>query len=447
MKPTTFPRGFVWGTAAAAPQIEGAAFTDGKGESVWDRFARIPGKITGGANLDVACDHYHRFKTDFALMRRLGLKHYRLSLAWPRIFPEGAGTVNRKGVDFYDRLLDAMLAAGITPWVTMFHWDLPQALEDRGGWRIRATADAFGNYADLIVSTFGDRVGRWITLNEMRCFTVLAYGDVLRPPGVVESEQVVHQTYHHALLAHGHGVRAVREHGRRDAQVGLSDDATIPVPVLETPEHIAAAERAFVELNYRSIDPIHRGGYGTTYRRLAGPNGAKVGRGDFDLISLPTDFLGLNIYTGVHVRTGCGGRPELLPFPAGFPTADAPWLRLVPQAMYWGPQLVRTLYGVKSVYITENGAGYDDVPETNGEILDLHRRQYVRQCLGELHRAIEDGAPVRGYFLWSFMDNFEWLDGYTKRFGICRTDYSTQARQPKLSAQWYSEVMRANRLL
>ncbi|MCF3651683.1 GH1 family beta-glucosidase [Synoicihabitans lomoniglobus] len=447
MPTPTFPAHFTWGVATAAPQIEGAAFLDGKGESVWDRFARVPGKIHGDANLDVTCDHYHRYASDFALMQELGVKNYRLSLAWPRVIPDGAGTPNPAGLAFYDRLIDAMLAHDIQPWVTMFHWDLPQALEDQGGWRVRSTAAAFGRYADLIVSTYGDRVKNWITLNEMRCFTVLAYGDVIRPPGIIESDQIVHQTYHTALLAHGEGVRAVREHGAPGARVGLTDDAVIPVPIMETAPHIAAAEQAFRELNYRSIDPVFRGEYGALYQQIAGDHGAETEADDFALISQPTDFFGLNIYTGVYVRAGEDGRPETLPFPPSYPTADAPWLRLLPQAMYWGPRLMQSVYGVKQIYITENGAGYDDVPTANGEILDLHRRQYVRQCLGELHRAIADGVPVDGYFCWSFMDNFEWLEGFSKRFGICYTDYATQRRTPKLSAQWYAEVMRTNTLV
>lgn len=439
-----FPKRFVWGVAAAAPQIEGAAFTDGKGESVWDRFARQPGRIHNGDTLDVACDHYHRFRDDFALMRRLGVKNYRLSIAWPRIYPDGRGALNQRGLDFYQRLIDSLLENGITPWVTMFHWDLPQALEDLGGWRTRVVPEAFATYADTIVRALGDRVKHWITLNEMRCFTVLAYGDTLRPPGVVESAQIVNQTYHHALLAHGHGVRAVREHGGRGARVGLTDDATIPIPVIETPANIAAAHTAFSELNIHSLDPIFRGGYSRRYLALTGRDRARTQRGDFALISLPTDFLGLNIYTGVFVRAGRRGRFEVLPFPPSYPAADASWLRLAPQAMQWGPRLARDVYGVDAIYITENGAGYDDAPPVNGEVLDLHRREYIRQCLGELHRSLRCGAPVRGYFCWSFMDNFEWLDGYARRFGLCYTDYATQKRTPKLSAHWYAEVMRRN---
>jgi beta-glucosidase len=446
--PNRFPKDFVWGVATAAPQIEGAAFEDGKGESVWDRFARVPGKVANGDTLDVACDHYHRYKSDIALMRELGVKNYRLSLAWPRIFPSGRDVLNQKGIDFYHHLIDALLAAGITPWVTMFHWDLPQELEDIGGWRVRQTAESFGRYAETIVRAYGDRVKRWITLNEMRCFTVLAYGNTLRAPGVVESAQVVNQTYHHAILAHGLGVRAVREFGGRGAQVGITDDATVTVPLTETSADIAAARAAFVELNIRSIDPIFHGRYSPQYFRITGRDRAKVQRGDFSLIGLPTDFFGFNIYSGVFVRAGRRGRPEQLPFPAGYPAPEGSWwLKLLPSALYWGPQHVTALYGPKVIYITENGAGYNDAPPVNGEVLDLHRLEYVRQCLHELRRAISHGAPVRGYFLWSFMDNFEWLDGYTRRFGICYTDYKTQKRTPKLSARWYSDVMRLNQII
>jgi beta-glucosidase len=449
MKPSlSFPKNFTWGVAAAAPQIEGAAFEDGKGESNWDRFARIPGKTANGDTLDVACDHYHRYKSDFALMRKLGVKHYRLSIAWSRIFPAGTGQVNPKGIDFYRRVFDSLRANDIEPWVTMFHWDLPQALEDRGGWRNRETAEAFGRYADTIVSAFADRVSHWFTLNEMRCFTALAYGDTIRAPGLVESPQVVNQTYHHALLAHGFGVRAVREHGGRGARVGITDDSTITVPLDENTDDIGAARVAFRELNIRSIDPLFRGGYSPAYFRITGRDRAQVRRGDFDLIGLPTDFFGFNIYTGVFVRAGKRGRPEQIPFPAGYPAPEnSAWLKLLPRAMYWGPRHVTDLYGPKAIYITENGAGYEDAPPVNGEVMDLHRREYVRQCLVELHRAINERVPVRGYFLWSFMDNFEWLDGYARRFGICYTDFTTQKRTPKLSARWYAEVMRRNGLV
>jgi beta-glucosidase len=447
MHPLSFPPKFIWGVATAAPQIEGAAFTDGKGPSIWDTFSRVPGAVRNRDNLDVACDHYHRFEQDFALMRRLGIKHYRLSLAWPRIVPDGRGAANQAGLDFYHRVFDSLERHGITPWVTMFHWDLPQALENEGGWRVRGVTDAFARYADIIVRAYGDRVKNWITLNEIICFTRLAYGFGIKAPGARESEAVVNQTYHHALVCHGHGVRAVREHGARGARVGLTDNPVVPVPVDLHAPNIAAARRAFVEQNTRVLDPIFKGRYATAYVRAAGKDAPRVERGDFKLIAQPTDFIGLNVYTGHFVRAGKGGRPERLPYPAGFSRSDSDWQYLLPQALYWAPRFFTELYGPLPVYITEHGAGYDELPAVNGEIVDLHRRECVRNYLRELHDVIRDGVPVKGYFLWSFIDNFEWEDGYGRRFGIVHNDFVTQRRTPKLSARWYSEVIRTNKLI
>lgn len=443
-----FPRNFVWGVATAASQIEGAAFADGKGPSIWDTFARVPGKVRNGDTLDGACDHYHRFKDDVALMAKLGVKHYRLSIAWPRIYPLGTGAINQPGLDFYARLIDALLARGITPWVTMYHWDLPQALEDAGGWRVRGVVDAFATYADTIVKAFGDRVSNWITLNEIICFTKFGYGTGGKAPGAKENEQVVNQTYHHALLCHGHGVRAVREHGRRGSRVGLTDNPTVPIPVTATPRDIEAARTAFFDENIRVLDPLFNGKYSAKYLKRAGAAAPKWERDDFKLISLPTDFLGLNLYTGYFVRAcGRASMYERIEYPTHYPQADSPWLYLAPQAMYWAARHVTDLYGERPLYVTENGAGYDEDAPRNGEVLDLHRRDYVRNCLRELYDAIEDGIPIRGYFLWSFMDNFEWEDGYSRRFGIVYNDFKTQKRTPKLSAHWYSKVMAENRLV
>lgn len=441
----SFPKKFTWGVAAAAPQIEGAAFQDGKGASVWDTFSRLPGKVHNGDTLDVACDHYHLFKKDFALMAKLGVKNYRLSLAWPRIFPSGDGAVNQKGIDFYHRLLDSMIDAGITPWVTMFHWDLPQALEDRGGWRARSVVDAFAHYADTIVKAYSGKVQNWMTLNEILCFTTLGYGTGQKAPGFRESQAAVNQTYHHAILCHGHGVRAVREHGGRAGRVGLVDNSQVPVPLTESGSDLEAARAAFVSDNIRVLDPIYRGRYAAAY--LKNPDRPKVSKGDFNLISLPTDFLGQNIYSGFFVRAGRNGKPESLPFPASYPRTDSFWHYHLPQSIYWGPRFAAEIYGVKNIYITENGAGYDDIPTEDGRILDLHRRDLVRNYLVELHRAIKDGVPVRGYFLWSWMDNYEWEDGYARRFGIVYNDFATQKRTPKLSAGWYQQVMRENRIV
>ncbi len=443
-----FPATFVFGVAAAAAQIEGAAFEDGKGPSIWDHFARTAGKVAHGDNLDLACDHYHRFDEDFALMASLGVRHYRLSIAWPRIFPQGDGPVNEAGLDFYRRLLASMARHGITPWVTLFHWDLPQALEARGGWTSRATVDAFARYAQTVVKAFAGEVQHWITLNEIRCFTWLGYGVGNKAPGRREGDAVVNQTIHHALLAHGHAVAAVREFGGPRARVGLTDNCDVSVPVTETPADIAAAQAWFLDQNAHILGAIHGRGYSKAYLERVGDAAPQVQPGDFDLISLPTDFLGLNIYTATYVRAGRDGAPyEALALPANYPRADSPWLNIVPQAMYWAPRMCHALYGHRSLFITENGCGYNQEPVIAGEVLDLHRRDYLRAHLREMHRAIADGVPVDGYFLWSFIDNFEWEDGYERRFGIVHCDFETLVRTPKLSARYYAEVIRTRRIL
>ena len=447
-RPLSFPKNFVWGFAAAAPQIEGAAFTDGKGESVWDRFAHTPGLVSNDDNLDVACEHYTRYDQDFKLMRSLGAKNYRLSIAWPRIIPDGDGAVNQKGIDFYHRIFDSMEKHGLTPWVTMFHWDLPQELETRyGGWRDRRVADAFAKYADTIVQAFGHRVKNWITLNEIFCFTYLGYGNGQKAPGLRLPAGVVNQTYHNALLCHGHGVRAVREFGGKGARVGLTENSEPAIPLTETESDIIAARAEFRRFHWRTIDAIYSGRYAAAYLRDAGKDAPEVEKDDFKLISQPTDFLGLNIYTGNFARAGKRGKSELLAAPEPYPRTACFWHRVMPQALYWGPRHVAEIYGEKAIYITENGCGYHDAEPVDGEVRDLYRRDMVRNYLGELRRAIVDGVPVKGYFLWSFMDNFEWEDGYDMRFGTVYCDFKTQKRTPKLSAKWFSEVIRLNALV
>jgi beta-glucosidase len=443
-----FPDGFIWGVATAAPQIEGAAFADGKGESIWDRFCRIPGKVRNGDTLDVACDHYHRYPEDIALLVRLGIKHYRMSIAWPRIYPAGDGAINPKGLEFYRKLFVALQENGITPWVTLFHWDLPQALEDRGGWRARVTVDAYGRYAETVVKEFSPFVKHWITLNEIRCFTVLGYsGPGRKAPGADEPPAVINQTYHHALVCHGLAVKAVRSFGGPGAVVGLTDNADLCVPLTETYPDVNAARAYFTERNLFILDPIYHGKYSDAYLAKCGADAPRVSPGDFDLIGLPTDFLGMNIYTARIVRAGKDGKYEVMPLPEHYPRADSVWLNIVPQAIYWGPRLAAETYGIKSIYITENGCGYDIEPVEHGEVMDLHRREYLRSYLREMQGAISDGVPIHGYFLWSLMDNYEWEDGYTRRFGVVHCDFQTQVRTPKVSALWYAQVVGANRIL
>lgn len=442
-----FPPGFVWGVATAAAQIEGAASEDGKGESIWDRFASLPGKIAHGDTPEVACDHYHRFPADAALTAELGVRHYRLSIAWPRIIPDGDGPINPRGLDFYDRLVDALLAAGVTPWVTLFHWDLPQTLEERGGWLARATVDAFQRYAETVVPRLADRVSRWFTLNEMPCFIGKGYGVGDFAPGRTESAQVVNQGYHHALLAHGRAVSVVRAAGGPHAQVGLAHNhlPPPPIPLAETAAHIAAARAEYERTNSSLMAPLFRGDYPAAF--LDGGDAPRVEPGDLAVIAQPIDFLGLNLYSGDFVRAGRDGRPERLAFPGRYPRGDLPWLNLTPQVLYWAVRHAAEVFGVKTFYITEHGTACADVPNQEGEIIDLDRREAMRAALVELHRALGDGFDVRGYFAWSLLDNFEWAEGYGKRFGLVHVDYATQRRTPKLSARWYAEVIRENRVV
>jgi beta-glucosidase len=444
-----FPKGFVWGVAAASAQIEGAVDEDGKAESIWDRFATIPGKIKGGDTPRVACDHYHRYEADADLIAGLGIRDYRLSVAWPRVRPGGDGPLNPKGLDFYDRLIDALLARHIRPWITLFHWDLPQSLEDRGGWPVRATPDAFVGYAEAVVKRLADRVKDWFTVNEIPCFVGNGYDNGYFAPGRREPRGVVNQAYHHALLAHGHAVAAVREFGGAGARVGLVQNhlPAPQIPLTETEADIAAARAEYERTNCQLMAPVFLGRYTDAFLVDAGADAPRVQPGDMDLIGQPTDFLGLNIYAGDYVRAGQDGAPELVPFPKGFPRGDLPWINITPQSLYWSVRHAAEVFGVKTFYITENGAAFPDEVTAEGEILDLDRREYLRNYLIELHRASAEGFDVRGYFLWSILDNFEWAEGYGKRFGIVHVDFETQRRTPKLSARWYAEVARRNRLV
>jgi beta-glucosidase len=444
-----FPDGFAWGVAAASAQIEGAAAEDGKGESVWDRFATLPGRVQNGDTPAVACDHYHRYADDAALMQSLGVRNYRLSVAWPRVVPDGDGAVNPRGLDFYDRLVNTLLAHDITPWVTLFHRDLPQALEDKGGWLVRGTVEAYHRFAEAVVRRLSDRVANWFTVNEIPCFIGNGYGNGYFAPGRRVSARELNQAYHHALLAHGFGVETVRAWGGPGARVGLVHNhlPAPPIPVTETEADINAARAEYERTNSQLMGPVFLGHYPEAFLKAAGADAPEVAPGDLERIGQPTDYLGLNVYTGDFVRAGADGRPEVLPFPKGYPEGALWWLKLTPQSLYWAVRFSAEVFGVRSFLMTESGATFDDEITHTGEVLDLHRREYLQGHLIALHRAVAEGFDVRGYFVWSLLDNFEWAEGYGKRFGLVHVAYSTQARTPKLSARWYAEVIRQNRVV
>ncbi|HPA19777.1 MAG TPA: GH1 family beta-glucosidase [Verrucomicrobiae bacterium] len=452
-----FPKDFWWGAATAAYQIEGAAFEDGRMPSVWDTFCRMPGRVRGGDSGDVACDHYHRFQDDVRLMAELGIRHYRFSISWPRVIPEGRGPVNERGLDFYRRLADALLRHGITPHATLFHWDSPQALEDRyGSWRSREMAKDFAGYCSAVVARLGDRVAHWMTINEIRCFTHMGYGLNEAPPHapgtVLRSRKELLQTVHHALLAHGMGCQAIRSASPGPCHVSLVDNFDAYVPVVETPENIEAARAAFVGEHHNGciLVPALTGRYSPGALDELGADAPEILAGDMRTIAQPLDALGFNVYTGHYVRAADNARGyEVLPLPRGYPQMHMPWLNVLPESLYWGIRLVGEALGKKdlTIFISENGCACDDAPDAAGEILDLGRILYTRAYLRSALRAIGEGRPLIGYFHWSLMDNFEWAWGYSRRFGITYIDYATRARVPKQSFRWYQNVIGLNRVV
>jgi beta-glucosidase len=442
----SFPKGFKWGCATAAYQIEGAVHEDGRGPTNWDVFSHTPGKVFGGDTGDVATDSYHRYAEDAQLLKNLGVSTYRMSLAWSRIFPEGRGAPNSKGVDHYNRVIDNLLANGITPYVTMFHWDLPAALP--GGWQNRDTALAFADYAGFMAGKLSDRVHNFMTVNELRCFTDLGHLQGIHAPGLKLGPADVNQVRHHGVLAHGLAVRAIRAHSKAATQVGIADNTTFYVPVIETAEHIAAAKKATREQNAMFLTAIMEGRYIDEYLVQEGANAPKVQAGDMAAIGSPLDFVALNVYAPEWVRADPSSPRGYAPIPhiPSSPRMASPWLVVGPEVAYWGVRMVSDLWKPKTLYISENGASADD-PMQNGRVDDADRVMYLRNYIGQFQRAIAEGYPLKGYFLWSLMDNFEWADGYSKRFGIHYVDFATQKRTPKLSAAWYKEVIKRNRLV
>jgi beta-glucosidase len=440
-----YPEGFLWGCATAAYQVEGGATADGRGPSLWDVFSHTPGKTHNGDTGDVADDSYHLYKQDVQLLKNLGVKTYRMSISWSRVFPEGKGQVNPKGLDYYNRVIDELLANNITPYVTLFHWDTPAALE--GGWQSRATSQAYGEYAAFIGKKLGDRVHHFMTTNEFVCFTDDGYAIGQFAPGLKLPPAQVNQVRHHAILAHGLGVQALRANTPSGTQVGLAENTSVYVPVIETQEHIAAAQKAARILNAQFLTAVMEGKYADEYLALTGANAPKVEAGDMEAIGSKLDFVGLNVYTPQYVRaddSAMGFAVE--PNPSSYPHMFSPWLTLGPECIYWAVRNTCDIWKEKApaIYITENGTSSDDVLTPAGTVEDVDRVMYLRNHLTQLHRAVQEGYPVKGYFLWSLMDNFEWADGYSKRFGLHYVDFKTLKRTPKRSAQWYTDVIAKN---
>jgi beta-glucosidase len=457
----SFPQGFYWGVATSAYQIEGAANEDGKGKSIWDTYAHTPGKIRDGSNGDVANDHYHRSKEDVALMKNIGATAYRFSISWPRIFPEGTGQPNQKGLDFYSRLVDALGSAGIAPFATLYHWDLPQALQDKhGGWQSRDTAKAFADYAGYMAEKLSDRVKHFLTINEFYSFCDMGHrgeelaigGKTVRielAPGLKLPPAGLNQVRFHAVLAHGLAVQAIRARGRAGTKCGPAENINVAVPLIETPEHIKASEIATRELNAAYLTVMLEGRYADAYLKQAGADAPKFSPDDLKMIAEPVDFVGINVYrpTMYVVATDQAPGYRDVGLSKSHPKMFSSWHVLGAEALYWAARHVRTLWNAKEIHITENGCASDDTVAADGVVYDTDRVMFLRSHLRELQRATAEGVPVRGYFQWSLMDNFEWTAGYGNRFGIVYVDFKTQTRTPKASARFFRAAAGRNRVV
>jgi beta-glucosidase len=438
-----FPEGFVWGAATSSYQIEGAVTEDGRGPSIWDTFTHTPGTIENGDTGDVACDHYHRYRHDVDIMRELGLTGYRFSVAWPRIFPEGRGRPNPAGLDFYKRLVDELRQAGIEPFPTLYHWDLPQALQDAGGWANRDTAGRFAEYAFTMAGALGREVQHWATLNEPWVAAILGNLYGLHAPGNRDLATAL-QVGHVLLLAHGEAVSALRSELPATARVGIVLNLIPTAPAGDSQADLEAAAREDDFINRWFLDPLFRGRYPDDLWEWYGDAVPEVAMGDFTTISTPIDFLGVNYYTRAVVTYDASAPPTAATWvdPPGQPMTASGW-EVYPAGLFDTLSRVHQEYTPAAMYVMENGAAYHD-RVIAGAVNDPEREAYIHQHLHQVHRAVAAGVPVRGYFVWSLLDNFEWAKGYALRFGIVHVDYQTQARIIKRSGQWYADVAREN---
>jgi beta-glucosidase len=448
--PVSFPEGFVWGVATASYQIEGAVKSDGRGESIWDRFSHTPGKVKNGDTGDIAADHYLRYREDIDIMREIGVRGYRFSIAWPRIQRSGQGSPNQKGLDFYNRLVDALLEAGILPFPTLYHWDLPQALEDAGGWPHRDTAQRFADYADIVSQSLSDRVKSWTIFNEPWMFTTLGYLRGCHAPGRCDIEAYLRST-HVVNLAQGMAFRAIKS---RDsgARVGSAFSMWPCQPARNAREHREAAERAHRWQNIWFLHPAMRGSYPDAFVGVT-PEMLGIKPGDMEVVRADFDFIGINNYLRTifaPAKPGASSDPLGKMFPV-----ETKWVRsdrqktdigweVYPEGLYEIVMQITKDYNQLAIEITENGCAYNDSPGADGAILDRRRIDFYRAYLTELARAIRDGANVRGYYAWSLLDNFEWAEGYTQRFGLVHVNFSTQQRILKESGRWYAKLIAGN---
>lgn len=439
--PTTpaFPVNFLWGAATASYQIEGAVNEDGRGESIWDRFSAMPGKVRNGETGAVACDHYHRYTDDIGLMRELGLGAYRFSIAWPRILPEGMGRIEPRGLDFYDRLVDRLLEAGIIPFATLYHWDLPQVLEDRGGWPSRDTVDAYIEYVAVVTRHLGDRVKNWITHNEPQVQAWAGYGSGEHAPGRTSRRDAI-ASIHHLLLSHGRAVPVIRRESP-GSQVGITLNLSPVYAASSSVEDEEAARTADGSQNRWFLDPIFRGSYPGDvaqgrYRDLL----PRIDPDDMAAIATPIDFLGINNYSRTVVRHDPSSIHPRSVHPDDSHYTAMGW-DVYPPSFHDLLVRVHRDYAPPRIYITENGAAYEDLRDHLGAVNDPERRQYIHDYLAAERAAIEEGVPVAGHFVWSLLDNFEWHQGYVKRFGLVYIDYPTLERVPKASYYWYRDFI------
>ncbi|MBV9617015.1 MAG: beta-glucosidase [Ktedonobacteraceae bacterium] len=441
-----FPKNFRWGAGTYSYQVEGAANEDGRGESIWDRFCAKPGAILNNESGLVACDHYHRYPEDILLMKQLGVHMYHFSIAWPRIIPAGKGPINQRGLDFYDRLIDTLLEAGIEPYATLYHWDLPQVLQDKvGGWASRETVHAFAEYVDVVSRHFSDRISNWLTLNEPAVTAFEGYEQGIHAPGI-QDVRMAWQTSHHFLLAHGLAVQTLRANGNAQTRVGITLNFTHLDPATPSAEDQAAVRFMDGKLHRWFLDAIFRGHYPSDVLERLGDVAPKTEAGDMEIIARPLDFLGANYYTRAILRHDDNAFDE---FPSvhaeGAEHTEMGW-EVYPRGIYDMLLRLHREYAIPKIYIVENGAAFADTIGPDGRVDDPRRIHYLREHLTQVYAALTEGVPLAGYSVWSLMDNFEWSLGYSMRFGLTYIDYPTQKRILKASGSWYRDVIAANGL-